>query len=170
MIAASFSDSTRLAALACASNSASIRGSSWSRFKSLRHKGELANGTARPAVRATPAGRPMYLPKPGLGRSSIVHFRSPKMPLDDSGRARLRPSRQRLSRLSGSFALPNKSRADELNSGGRGSVRAGKGYRGSAGASPSQKPEPTNLTREGEALSEPAKAIAAQQELRPPKT
>ena len=81
--------------------------------------------------------------------------------------------------------------------GGRGSVRAGKGHRGSAGASPSQNlghrtwegeapSEPAkayrgsagaspsqNLghrTREGEAPSEPAKAFAAQQELRPPKT
>ena len=87
------------------------------------------------------------------------------MPLHVLGRARLRPSRQRRTRLSRSFALP---KPGPPNLGGRGSVRAGKGHRGSAGASPSQ-----NLghrTWEGEAPSEPAKANAAQQELRPPKT
>jgi hypothetical protein len=52
------------------------------------------------------------------------------------------------------------------NSGGRGSGRAGKGHRGSAGASPSQNLGPR--TWEGEAPSEPANATAAQQELRPP--
>ena len=107
------------------------------------------------------------------------------------GRARLRPSRQRPSRLSRSFALPKSGPADPggrgsvragrrpprlsrsfalpkscIIAGGRGSVRAGNGHRGSAGASPSQN---RASSREGEAPSEPATATAAQQELRPPK-
>ena len=49
--------------------------------------------------------------------------------------------------------------------GGRGSVRAGKGERGSAGASPSQ--NVGHRTWEGEALSEPAKASAAQRRTSP---
>ena len=111
---------------------------------------------------------PVPATKPAPARRSQSHvFTTSGLPpaATELGRARLRPSRQRPSRLSRSFALP---KPGPPNSGGRGSVRAGKGHRGSAGASPSQ-----NLghrTREGEAPSEPAKAIAAQQELRPPKT
>ena len=104
--------------------------------------------------------RPSRQGRPRLSRS----FALPK-PGPPPGRARLRPSRQRRPRLSRSFALP---KPGPPHLGGRGSVRAGKGDRGSAGASPSR-----NLGRrtwEGEAPSEPARATAAQQELRPPKS
>ena len=62
-------------------------------------------------------------------------LRPPKSRPTELGRARLCLCRQRPTRLSGSFALP---KAGPPNLGGRGSVRAGKGQRGSAGASPSR--------------------------------
>jgi hypothetical protein len=105
------------------------------------------------------------LSEPAMAIAAQQELRPPKSSVDAVGRARLCPSRQWPSRLSRSFALPNHG---STQSGGRGSVRAGNGHRGSAGASPSQ--IIGRRSREGEAPSEPAMAIAAQQELRPPKS
>jgi hypothetical protein len=74
-----------------------------------------------------------------------------------SGRARLRPSPQRPSRLSRSFALPKHGKGRQWHSRLSRSFalpKDGNGIRGSAGASPSQRT---------------AMAFAAQRELRPPK-
>ena len=92
---------------------------------------------------------------------------STRWALRDSGTARLRPSRQRPSRLSGSFALPKiRAGATEL---GRARLRPSLAK---AFAARRELRPPKNVqrdrTREGEAPSEPAKAFAAQQELRLP--
>ena len=146
-----------------------------------RHRGSAG---ASPSQTPPRLSRSFALPKPGptnltwegealsepakpprLSRSFALpnetaaqqELRPPKTWADESGRAGRRPSRQRPPRLSRSFALPE---PGPTNLGGRGSVRAGKDDRGSAGASPSQNLQPTNLTWEGEAPSEPDKAVA----------
>ena len=102
--------------------------------------------------------------EPQSPRPAQRELRPPRNSATELGRARLCPGRNRLGRLSGSFALPEYARP---NSGGRGSVRAAIASAGSAGASPSQKYAQRDRTREGEAPSEPRSPRPAQQETRP---
>ena len=89
------------------------------------------------------------------------------MPLHDSGRAKPpnEPQHHAARPAHSASSIVKRSKRPGGIPGGRGSVRAGKGHRGSAGASPSQ-----NLghrTWEGEAPSEPDNATARQEARRP---
>ena len=126
------------------------------RWDGLRHRGR----------RPTPSRRPGGLRLNCSNRRNDCAAVRSEMPSVLNAFARFRegevPSEPAKSFAAQQELRRPKTHATEL---GRGSVRAGNGLRGSAGASPSQKPGPRNLGGRG---SEPAMAIAAQQELRPP--
>ena len=129
--------------------------------------GRLSGSFALPEIRQRDRTREGEDPsEPRSPRPAQQELRPPRNTgATELGRARLCPSRNRLGRLSGSFALP-RIRATEL---GRARLCPGRNrLAGSAGASPSQKYVQRDRTREGEALSEPRSPRPAQQEIRPP--